>query len=103
MSSDDFRGWSETLPCVNIQEIADKMKPQLEEKVYKTYPHFVAIYYRYLGLCGATHYLIKVSVSNTEDECVHLLVVQGVTAVPVEPALMKYQLNKTGHDPLELF
>ncbi|KAM7180993.1 stefin-C-like [Macrochelys suwanniensis] len=103
MSSDHLGRWSETFPCLHIQEIADKVKPQLEEKEKKTYPVFDAIKYRHLSLCGATHYLIKVSVSNTEDECVHLLVVQVVTAVPVEPELMKYQLNKTRHDPLEPF
>ncbi|KAH1187406.1 cystatin-A5-like isoform X1 [Mauremys mutica] len=102
MSSED--SWSEPLPVQEIQEIADKVKPQLEKKVDKTYPVFVAKKYRYRkNIVGARHYVLKVSVSNSTDECVHLYVVQMVIATPVDPELKKYQLNKTKDDPLEPF
>ncbi|XP_039376073.1 cystatin-A1-like isoform X2 [Mauremys reevesii] len=77
------------------------VKPQLEKKVHKTYPVFVAKKYRYLeNIVGASHYLIKVSVSNPAHECVHLYVVQVVLPPPVDSELTKYQLNKTEDDPL---
>ncbi|XP_030408600.1 cystatin-A5-like [Gopherus evgoodei] len=103
MSSED--NWSEPLPVTPIiQEIADKVKPQLEKKVGKTYPVYAAQKYRYLEeIVGASHYLIQVSVSNSPDECVHLYVVQMVLATAVDPELMNYQLKKTKCEPLEPF
>ncbi|XP_037766255.1 leukocyte cysteine proteinase inhibitor 1 [Chelonia mydas] len=104
MSSENTGEWSEALRATpQIQEITNKVKPQLEEKVHKEYTVFEAVIYRQLKLCGETHYLIKVSVRKMPDECVHLYVVQALTHVLLEPELIKYQLNKTIDDPLEPF
>ncbi|CAM5080954.1 unnamed protein product [Natator depressus] len=104
MSSEKIGEWSEPLPATpQIQEITNKVKPQLEEKVHKEYSVFVAVIYRQLNLCGGTHYLIKVSISKGTDECVHLYVVQTLTHVLLEPELTKHQLEKTTDDQLEPF
>ncbi|CAM5080682.1 unnamed protein product [Eretmochelys imbricata] len=104
MSSENIGEWPEALRATpQIQEITNKVKPQLEEKVHKEYPVFVAVIYRQLTLCGGTHYLIKVSISDSNNECVHLYVVQILTHVLLEPELTKYQLKKTIADPLEPF
>ncbi|CAM5080862.1 unnamed protein product [Eretmochelys imbricata] len=103
MSSENSGEWSEALRATpQIQEITNKVKPQLEEKEEKAYPVFVAVIYRHLTLCGGTHYLIKVSISDS-NECVHLYVVQILTHVLLEPELTKYQLTKTIADLLEPF
>ncbi|XP_048707582.2 cystatin-A5 [Caretta caretta] len=104
MSSENTGEWSEALRATpQIQEITNKVKPQLEEKVHKEYPVFVAVICRQLTLCGGTHYLIKVSISDSTDECVHLYVVQTLIRDPLEPELIKYQLKKKIADPLEPF
>ncbi|XP_005292801.2 cystatin-A-like [Chrysemys picta bellii] len=102
MSSEVPGGWSETLPCLHIQEIANKVKPQLEEKDKKPYPVFVAIQYR-TQLVAGTNYLIKVSVSKSNDECVHLRVFQNLPYKKEEPSLTRYETGKTRDDPLEPF
>ncbi|KAH1186387.1 stefin-C-like [Mauremys mutica] len=96
-------GWSETLDATRkVQVIADEVKPQLEEKDKKPYPVFVAIKYRSQMVAG-TNYLIKVSVSNSNDECVHLKVFQSLPHEKKGPSLTSYETGKTKNDPLEPF
>uniref|UniRef100_A0A8D0RL41 Cystatin domain-containing protein n=1 Tax=Sus scrofa TaxID=9823 RepID=A0A8D0RL41_PIG len=57
-------GLTEPRPATpEIQEIANKVKPQLEEKTKKTYEKFEAIIYRSQVVAG-TNYYIKVSVQH---------------------------------------
>ncbi|TFK01451.1 early activation antigen CD69 [Platysternon megacephalum] len=103
MSSEDLGSWSETLTATpQIQEIANKVKPQLEAKDKKPYPVFIAIKYRTQVVAG-TNYLIQVSISNSNDECVHLRVFQSLPHEKKEPSLIRYETGKTKNDPLEPF
>ncbi|XP_038273898.2 cystatin-A-like [Dermochelys coriacea] len=96
-------GLTETPPATpEIQEIADQVKPQLEERVTKTYPVFVALKYKTQVVAG-TNYFIKVSISNSTDECVHLRVFQSLPYVNQGPSLTSYQSGKTKNDPLSDF
>ncbi|XP_074839692.1 cystatin-A-like [Carettochelys insculpta] len=83
-----------------IQAIADQVKPQLEKKENTTYQVFEALQYR-MQVVSGTNYLIKVSVSETEDQCVHLMVYVGLPPENQEPSLTAYQLDKTKTDPLD--
>ncbi|XP_067402452.1 stefin-C-like isoform X3 [Emydura macquarii macquarii] len=95
--SGDF---SETKPATpEIQEIADQVKSELEEKENKTYPVFVAIEYRSQVVAGM-NYLIKVSICNSTDECVHLKVFQSLPHENQGPRLSDYQTGKTKEDEL---
>ncbi|XP_044836994.1 stefin-C-like isoform X1 [Mauremys mutica] len=94
-------GFTETKPATpEVQKIADQVKPQLEEKDKKPYPVFVAITYKSQVVAG-TNYLIKVSVSNSNDECVHLRVFQSLPHENEGPSLTSYETGKTKNDPLE--
>ncbi|XP_039376430.1 stefin-C-like [Mauremys reevesii] len=96
-------GFTETKPATpEVQEIADQVKPQLEEKDKKPYPVFVAITYKSQVVAG-TNYLIKVSVSNSTDECVHLKVFQSLPHENEGPSLTSYETGKTKNDPLSYF
>ncbi|CAM5078039.1 unnamed protein product [Natator depressus] len=96
-------GLTETKPATpEIQEIADQVKPQLEERENKTYPVFVAIKYKTQVVAG-TNYFIKVSISNSTDECVHLSVFQSLPCENNGPSLTSYETGKTKNDPLSYF
>ncbi|XP_039353079.1 stefin-C-like [Mauremys reevesii] len=96
-------GWSETFSATpEVQGIVDKVKPQLEEKDNKPYPVLVAITYKTQVVAG-TNYLIKVSVSNSTDECVHLKVFQSLPHEKKGPSLTSYETGKTKNDPLKPF
>ncbi|XP_044837000.1 cystatin-B-like isoform X2 [Mauremys mutica] len=82
------------------RSIRREVKPQLEEKDKKPYPVFVAITYKSQVVAG-TNYLIKVSVSNSNDECVHLRVFQSLPHENEGPSLTSYETGKTKNDPLE--
>ncbi|XP_074839693.1 cystatin-A-like [Carettochelys insculpta] len=87
------------LATPEVQAIADQVKPQLEKKENTTYKVFEALQYRTQVVHGL-NYLIKVCISETEDQCVHLIV---YVALPQEPSLTAYQLDKTKTDPLDPF
>ncbi|CAM2097299.1 unnamed protein product [Caretta caretta] len=73
-------GLTETkLATPEIQEIADQVKPQLEERENKTYPVFVAIKYKTQVVAG-TNYFIKAVPFVTSARRLSLL---GVCSYPV--------------------
>ncbi|XP_075760626.1 cystatin-A-like [Pelodiscus sinensis] len=82
-----------------IQKIVDQVKPQLEEKENVKYEVFVAIEYM-LQIVQGKNYLIKVSVNNSTDECVHLKVYVNLEG---EIILTAYETGKTKCDPLTDF
>ncbi|XP_073166898.1 protein MIX23 isoform X4 [Lepidochelys kempii] len=91
---------------LNVEEVVNdrswKVKPQLEERENKTYPVFVAIKYKTQVVAG-TNYFIKVSISNSTDECVHLKVFQSLPYQNNGPSLTSYETGKTKNDPLSDF
>ncbi|XP_065275676.1 cystatin-B-like [Emys orbicularis] len=96
-------GLTETKPATpEIQEIADQVKPQLEGKENKTYPVYVALKYKTQVVAGI-NYFIKVSISKSNDECVHLRVFQSLPHENKGPSLNSYETGKTKNDPLEPF
>ncbi|XP_067390170.1 cystatin-B-like [Emydura macquarii macquarii] len=82
--------------------VKKKVKPELEGKENKTYPVFEAIKYRSQVVAG-TNYFIKVSISDSTNECVHLEVFQGLPPDNQEPSLIDYETGKTKEDPLNYF
>ncbi|XP_075760537.1 stefin-C-like [Pelodiscus sinensis] len=96
-------GYTESKPATpEIQKIVDQVKSQLEEKENVTYEFFKAVEFRRQVVAG-TNYLIKVSVSNSTDECVHLRVFESLPHENKGPSLTAYQTGKTKHDPLTYF
>ncbi|XP_074839696.1 cystatin-A-like [Carettochelys insculpta] len=94
-------GFSDVEPATpEVQAIADQVKPELEEKENTTYEVFEALEYRMQVVAGI-NYLIKVSISETEDQCVHLMVYVALPPENQEPSLTAYQLDKTKTDPLD--
>uniref|UniRef100_A0A8C0G3R1 Cystatin A n=1 Tax=Chelonoidis abingdonii TaxID=106734 RepID=A0A8C0G3R1_CHEAB len=96
-------GLTEPKPATpEVQKIADQVKLQLEEKANEKYLVFVAILYKTQVVAG-TNYFIKVSVSNSTDECVHLRVFQSLPHENEGPSLTSYETGKTKADPLTYF
>ncbi|XP_075760615.1 cystatin-A-like [Pelodiscus sinensis] len=90
-------GFSDPEPAnEEIQKIVEQVKSQLEEQENTTYEVFVAITFRTQIVAGK-NYLIKVSVSDSADECVHLKVYEGLDG---EISLTAYETGKTKCDPL---
>ncbi|KFW09172.1 PREDICTED: cystatin-A-like [Eurypyga helias] len=95
-------GLSET-KCATpeVQLIADKVKPQLENMENCTYDIFEAIEYRSQVVAGV-NYFIKVQVSETEY--VHLKVFEVLPSPDNDgPILTGFQTGKTRDDPLTFF
>uniref|UniRef100_A0A8C4VTW3 Mitochondrial matrix import factor 23 n=1 Tax=Gopherus evgoodei TaxID=1825980 RepID=A0A8C4VTW3_9SAUR len=96
-------GLTETKPATpEVQKIADQVKLQLEGKTNEKYLVFVAIQYKAQVVAGI-NYFIKVSVSNSTDECVHLRVFQSLPHENKGPSLTSYETGKTKADPLNYF
>ncbi|XP_069705995.1 cystatin-A5-like [Phaenicophaeus curvirostris] len=81
-----------------IQEIAKKVKPQLEKAASRTYGIFLAVLYRSQAVVG-TNYLIKVEVGD--EDYVHMLVYQAPPERSHGPELVQYWPGKSRDDPLE--
>nr|P35479.1 RecName: Full=Leukocyte cysteine proteinase inhibitor 1; AltName: Full=PLCPI; AltName: Full=Stefin-D1 [Sus scrofa]AAB29392.1 PLCPI=cysteine proteinase inhibitor [swine, polymorphonuclear leukocytes, Peptide, 103 aa] [Sus scrofa] len=94
-------GLTEPRPATpEIQEIANKVKPQLEEKTNKTYEKFEAIIYRSQVVAG-TNYYIKVHVGG--NNYVHIRVFQSLPHQEDPLKLIGYQVDKTKDDELTGF
>ncbi|XP_012635692.1 cystatin-A-like [Microcebus murinus] len=94
-------GLSDAKPATaEIQEIADKVKPQLEEKTNETYEEFEAIEYKSQVVAG-TNFYIKVHVGG--DHYVHLKVFEGLFRENEDVELSGYQTNKCKEDELTGF
>ncbi|XP_030391028.1 coiled-coil domain-containing protein 58 isoform X4 [Gopherus evgoodei] len=91
---------------LNVEEVVNdrswKVKLQLEGKTNEKYLVFVAIQYKAQVVAGI-NYFIKVSVSNSTDECVHLRVFQSLPHENKGPSLTSYETGKTKADPLNYF
>uniref|UniRef100_A0A8C4XXM8 Mitochondrial matrix import factor 23 n=1 Tax=Gopherus evgoodei TaxID=1825980 RepID=A0A8C4XXM8_9SAUR len=84
------------------KELYQSVKLQLEGKTNEKYLVFVAIQYKAQVVAGI-NYFIKVSVSNSTDECVHLRVFQSLPHENKGPSLTSYETGKTKADPLNYF
>ncbi|KAM6214838.1 cystatin-B-like [Rhynchocyon petersi] len=94
-------GVSATKPATaEIQEIADQVKSQLEEKENKKFPVFKAVEYK-SQLVAGTNYFIKAQVGD--EDFMHLRVFVSLPHENKPPALSSYQTNKAKHDELSYF
>ncbi|XP_009555127.2 cystatin-B [Cuculus canorus] len=82
------------------QQIAEEVKPQLEEKEGKTFDVFTAVEFKTQVVAG-TNYFIKVHVGN--DEFLHLRVFRSLPHENKPLSLHSYQSSKTKHDELTYF
>ncbi|XP_003469356.2 cystatin-A [Cavia porcellus] len=95
-------GLSKAKPATpEIQEIADKIKPQLEEKTNESYQEFTAIEYKTQVVAG-TNYFIKIRVDN--DGYVHVRVFEPLPGRNEDALqLSGYQTGKSKDDELSYF
>ncbi|KAM6309817.1 cystatin-B-like isoform 2-T2 [Podargus strigoides] len=82
------------------QQIAEEVKPQIEEKEGKTFDVFTAVEFKTQVVAG-TNYFIKVHVGN--DEFLHLRVFRSLPHEEKPLSLHSYQSSKTKHDELAYF
>uniref|UniRef100_A0A8C5YG81 Cystatin domain-containing protein n=1 Tax=Microcebus murinus TaxID=30608 RepID=A0A8C5YG81_MICMU len=91
-------GLSDAKPATaEIQKIADKVKPQLEEKTNETYEEFEAIEYKSQVVSGIKYY-IKVHVGK--GRYIHMQVIDGVSRHNQDLELSGYQTDKCKEDEL---
>ncbi|KAL2805009.1 cystatin-A [Daubentonia madagascariensis] len=83
-----------------IQEIANKVKSQLEEKTNETYEEFEAIEYKTQVVAGINYY-IKVQVDG--NHYVHIKVFQSLPGQNQDLVLSGYQTDKSKEDELTGF
>lgn len=83
-----------------IQDIADKVKPQLEEKENRKFCTFKATEYK-SQLVAGMNYFIKVQVGD--DDYIHIRVYESLPHENKPLALHGYQTNKTKQDELAYF
>ncbi|GAB1295288.1 Cystatin-B [Apodemus speciosus] len=94
-------GPSATMPATaETQEIANKVKSQLEEKENQKFDVFKAVSFR-RQLVAGTNFFIKVDVG--EDKYVHLRVFEPLPHENKPLTLHSYQTNKEKHDELAYF
>ncbi|XP_030714011.1 cystatin-A [Globicephala melas] len=94
-------GVNEAKPATpEIQEIANTVKPQLEEKTNETYEEFEAVEYKTQVVAGI-HYYIKIRVGN--DRYIHIIVFQSLPQQNQPLALIGYQADKSKDDELTGF
>ncbi|XP_021010031.1 stefin-2-like [Mus caroli] len=93
-------GLSEARPATSeIQEIADKVRPLLEEKTNEKYEKFKAIEYKVQVVQGL-NYFIKMDVGRG---CyLHINVLSGISSEN-DLELTGYQTNKAKNDELTYF
>ncbi|XP_052014888.1 stefin-3-like [Apodemus sylvaticus] len=93
-------GLSETRPATpEIQEIVDKVRPQLEEKTNHKYEKFKAVEYKSQVVAGQ-NYFIKIDLG-----CSHFLHMKVYCGLSGEDdlELQGYQTNKTKNEELTYF
>ncbi|XP_026962079.1 cystatin-A [Sagmatias obliquidens] len=94
-------GLTEAKPATpEIQEIANTVKPQLEEKTNETYEEFEAVEYKTQVVAGIIYY-IKIRVGN--DRYIHIKVFQSLPQQNQSLALIGYQADKSKDDELTGF
>nr|8GT7_B Chain B, Cystatin-A [Homo sapiens]8GT7_D Chain D, Cystatin-A [Homo sapiens] len=94
-------GLSEAKPATpEIQEIVDKVKPQLEEKTNETYGKLEAVQYKTQVVAG-TNYYIKVRAGD--NKYMHLRVFKSLPGQNEDLVLTGYQVDKNKDDELTGF
>ncbi|XP_004642251.1 cystatin-A [Octodon degus] len=95
-------GLSEAKPATpEIQEIADKVKPQLEEKTNESYQEFIAEEYKSQVVAGINYY-IKIRVGD--QSYIHIKVFKPLPGQNEDGLeLSDYQTGKTKDDELTGF
>ncbi|KAM6162741.1 cystatin-A [Erethizon dorsatum] len=95
-------GLSEAKPATpEIQEIANKVKPQLEEKTNKSYQEFTAEEYKSQVVAGVNYY-IKIRVDD--HSYVHIKVFEPLPGQNEDALeLSGYQTGKSKEDELTAF
>ncbi|XP_020023588.2 cystatin-A [Castor canadensis] len=94
-------GLSEARPATpEIQEIADKIKLQLEEKTNETYQEFKAVEYKTQVVAG-TNFYIKIRVGD--GEYIHVRVFRALPGQNKELELTGYETGKREDDELTGF
>ncbi|EDM11283.1 stefin A3 (predicted) [Rattus norvegicus] len=93
-------GVSEAKPATpEIQEVADKVKRQLEEKTNEKYEKFKVVEYKSQVVAGQILFM-KVDVGN--GRFLHMKVLRGLSGDD-DLKLLDYQTNKTKNDELTDF
>ncbi|XP_004606734.1 cystatin-A [Sorex araneus] len=94
-------GLTEAKPATpEIQEIAEKVKSQLEEKTNETYEEFEAVEYKTQVVAGVNYY-IKIRVS--EDVYIHIKVFKSLPQENQTLKLIGYQTDKSKDDEITGF
>ncbi|XP_051005839.1 stefin-3-like [Acomys russatus] len=91
-------GLSQARPATpEIQEIADKVRAQLEEKTNEKYEKYEAVEYKSQVVAGS-NYFIKINVGG--GRYLHVKVFRGLSGQNDDFELSGYQVNKTKDDEL---
>ncbi|XP_021529657.2 cystatin-A [Aotus nancymaae] len=94
-------GLSEAKPATpEVQEIVDKVKPQLEEKTNEKYEELQAVEYKTQVVAG-TNYYIKVRAGD--NRYMHLKVFESLPGQNEDLVLSGYQTDKSKDDELTGF
>ncbi|XP_057553294.1 cystatin-A isoform X4 [Hippopotamus amphibius kiboko] len=83
-----------------VQEIANKVKPQLEEKTNETYNEFEAVKYKTQVVAGLNYY-IKIRVGH--NHYIHIKVFKSLPQENESLTLSGYQTGKSKQDELKGF
>ncbi|KAK1343948.1 hypothetical protein QTO34_014505 [Cnephaeus nilssonii] len=83
-----------------VQEIADEVKPQLEEQTNETYEEFEAVEYKTQVVAGINYY-IKVRVGD--DSYIHIKIFKPLPQQQQSLKLTGYQTDKSKDDELTGF
>ncbi|XP_075398351.1 cystatin-B-like [Tenrec ecaudatus] len=94
-------GTSATKPATaEIQEIADKVRCEVEAKENKRFPEFKAVEYKSQVVAGMNFFI---KVHTGDDNFMHLRVFQSLPHENKPLTLSNYQTNKGKHDELTFF
>ncbi|DAA33447.1 cystatin-A [Bos indicus] len=94
-------GLTEAKPATpEIQEIANMVKPQLEEKTNETYEEFTAIEYKTQVVAGINYYI---KIQTGDNRYIHIKVFKSLPQQSHSLILTGYQVDKTKDDELAGF
>ncbi|XP_010591221.1 cystatin-A [Loxodonta africana] len=94
-------GLTEAKPATpEIQQIANEVKPQLEQKTNETYKDFEAVEYKTQVVAGVNYY-IKVRIGD--NNYIHLKIFKSLPGENESLTLTGYQTGKSKDDELKGF